>query len=560
MRNKYDEDNEINDKYIMHNDSALYQSIIENGAHAERLSRFNGRQGHGYAAEQANDLIDKIHLNNSKIVGDDNKKGGPDRNVNGVLIQTKYCQTAQASVGAAFKNGIYKYIDYNGNPMQIEVPRDQYAEAVKCMEKYIADGKVPGVTDPKEASNIIRKGNIDYKTAVNISKAGNIDSLMFDAAHGTVIATQAMGISGVITYARCVWNGYDNQQALEIAAYESINAGGIAFVCSIVTSQVVRTSANSFLLKPSIKLVKLLPSKIRHILVNSMRKGALIYGAAATNNLAKLVRSNFISASVTVAIMTAEDVSKIFQGRMSSKQLLKNVTILVSSVVGGYVGSAIGTVLMPGVGTVIGGIVGSSLSGEAAQKILDSLIEDDVVEMLNIINDQFIVLAQDNLLSQEELELSVDEMSLILSHGELLNMFASDDRKSFANRLCENAIHKIICFRARIITPTLEEYISGIGHIIEPDEKNELDSYFKSNTIDAKTVGRNLLGRDAPSNAVNKAWYVTKNVNNSLYNVELILMRMRDEELSFTEKYFQDEKELRAYRERFNSTLKRIGG
>ena len=41
----------------------------------------------------------------AKIVGGDNAKDGPDRMVNGVNIQTKYCHDAASSVQAAFENG-----------------------------------------------------------------------------------------------------------------------------------------------------------------------------------------------------------------------------------------------------------------------------------------------------------------------------------------------------------------------------------------------------------------------------------------------------------------------
>ena len=83
---------------------------LENAAHNDKLSKFNARQGHGYASEAGNDVIDKLKGNNSKILGDDNVKNGPDRMVEGLLIQSKYCQNATASVDAAFKNGIYFHI------------------------------------------------------------------------------------------------------------------------------------------------------------------------------------------------------------------------------------------------------------------------------------------------------------------------------------------------------------------------------------------------------------------------------------------------------------------
>ncbi|ELA4711070.1 TPA: hypothetical protein R9D08_004439, partial [Escherichia coli] len=46
------------------------------------------------------------------------------------------------SVGAAFdgQNGQYRYMGNNG-PMQLEVPRDQYAGAVETMRNKIREGK-----------------------------------------------------------------------------------------------------------------------------------------------------------------------------------------------------------------------------------------------------------------------------------------------------------------------------------------------------------------------------------------------------------------------------------
>lgn len=55
--------------------------------------------------------------------------------------------------------------------MQIEVPSDMYDAAVTAMEEKIKRGQVEGVTDPKKAKEIIRKGNISYEQAKNIAKS-----------------------------------------------------------------------------------------------------------------------------------------------------------------------------------------------------------------------------------------------------------------------------------------------------------------------------------------------------------------------------------------------------
>lgn len=62
----------------------------------------SGGQGHGFAAERGNHIVDRVRLKNARILGDNNARNGADRLVSGTEIQTKYCSTAARSVGAAF--------------------------------------------------------------------------------------------------------------------------------------------------------------------------------------------------------------------------------------------------------------------------------------------------------------------------------------------------------------------------------------------------------------------------------------------------------------------------
>ena len=87
--------------------------------HAQRKFRsgLEGKSGKGFAAEQANNLNDKFHGLNAKIVGNDNLLNGPDRRIinrDGTVtnIQTKYHSTASKSISDAFdtNTGFYKYI------------------------------------------------------------------------------------------------------------------------------------------------------------------------------------------------------------------------------------------------------------------------------------------------------------------------------------------------------------------------------------------------------------------------------------------------------------------
>ena len=109
---------------------------------AER--QFSWAGGTGFAAERGNNLIDKLKGINANVVGDNNATNGPDRKIinrNGSItwIQDKYFPTARGSVEDAFDvtTKLYKYLDGNGNPMQLEVPLDQHDSAVKLMREKI---------------------------------------------------------------------------------------------------------------------------------------------------------------------------------------------------------------------------------------------------------------------------------------------------------------------------------------------------------------------------------------------------------------------------------------
>ena len=118
----------------------------------EQWTKYHTKGGHGFAAEDANAQVDKWCGKLVEKVGTSNAKNGADRIVNGVEIQTKYCSTPAKSVEAAFKEGVYRY-----SGQVLEVPKDQYDDAVRIMRGRISNGQVPGVTDPIWQSNLSLK-------------------------------------------------------------------------------------------------------------------------------------------------------------------------------------------------------------------------------------------------------------------------------------------------------------------------------------------------------------------------------------------------------------------
>lgn len=510
----------------------LYYSQNETIAHNDKLLRFNGRQGHGYAAEQGNNLYDTINGRNAEILGDDNAKNGPDRMVDGQLIQTKYCQNANASVNSGFKNGKYRYLDSNGNPMQLEVPSDQYDEAIRIMEEKIRKGQVPGCKNPKDASKIIRKGNITLKQAINIAKAGTVESLVFDAVHGAVIGLSAAGISSTIVLARALWNGEDLNTALDIAMYSGIQAGGITFVTSVISSQITKTGVSNLLIEPSNELVKLLPSTVRKQLLAAIRDGAPIYGAAASKNLAKLLRGNFITQVVTVLVLSSNDVFHYAQGKISGKQLFKEVTTLVSGLIGGGV---VGVLLAPlgPVGVIIGSIIGTGLSSEAMRRLLNQFIEDDAVKLIELVNRRLTILANDYLLSKCELDLVVEVLRGCLVYSKLLEMYASEDRIRFADELIEKCITSVIIWRTNILIPDQVSLTKSISRVLMKVENRNfsIDLIAMNNP---QEIAKKILNRDVSKVAAMKGIYVATQSNIIRNQKELMLYKIQTRRNTFS--------------------------
>ncbi|WP_180858427.1 hypothetical protein [Ligilactobacillus salivarius] len=437
--------------------------------------RFHSKQGHGFAAERANNLYDRLKGHNAKIVGDDNIKNGADRIVDGVMIQSKYCRTGKDCINECFdKENHFRYM-VDGKPMKIEVPSDKYDEAVQAMKERIRAGDIKGVTDPKEAENIVRKGHFTYDQAKNIAKFGKVASLTYDAVNGAIIASSAFGVTATITLATSLWNGEDFDKSLQLATYSGLKVSGTTFITTILTSQLSKAGLNSALVGSSETIVALMGPKASAILINAFRGGSNIYGAAAMKSAAKLLRGNAITAGVTVIVLSSIDIADIFRGRISGRQLFKNLTNTASTVAGGtggwLGGAAIGSTILPGVGTVVGGLIGSIaagvVAGKTTDKVLGNFIEDDADEMVDIIEDEFKMLAQDYLLNQKEAEKSVDILKEKLDGKLLKDMFASSDRKKFARNLLIPIIENEIKKRRYINEVSNEQMVTGLKNVLE---------------------------------------------------------------------------------------------
>ena len=465
-----------------------------------QIGKFSTKGGTGFAAEDANALNDQLRGHKVDRVGINNAKDGADRIVDGQPIQTKYFDSASQTVRDAFgADGNYRY-----GKMQLEVPSDQYEDALKLMRKRIEDGKVLGVQNPDEAIELVKKGSVTYKQARNIARAGNIDSLKYDAKNSAVTSGYAFAIGFAFNYATAIWNGEDPKDALKSAVASGIQASGTAFITSVVSSQLLRTQtarAATIIAREGVKSAA--KTKVGKVLIEKVASASLgksVHGAAAVNHVSKLLRSNVITGAVTVGVLTLPDLYRAsISKNISWAQVGKNLVVNISGVAAGTAGwaggmaagAALGSVL-PVLGTVAGGVVGgilgamgAGLGGSAASKYaMDYLVDDDAKEMGEIAKNELPLVAFDYLLTEDEFNKYTTQAFEALSQDFLKDMYAAKDRRRFIADKFDKIAQAIVKARQVIVMPSDEKVREFIAQMVADaadlkdvsDENSILDS------------------------------------------------------------------------------------
>lgn len=452
------------------------------------------KTGHGWAAERGNNLIDNlkgfVKRSHSTVIGDNSAKNGADRvttfaDGSRLLIQTKYYSTASRSISACFDETGFRYWDnVEGRPMAIEVPADQYEAALEYMRHRIANGEVQHITSSGEvqkvtdvnwAEEFVKKGSLTYQQAKHIAKAGTVESILYDSAHACVTAGTSMGISAAVSFAVNLWNGETVETSIKESILQGLKTGGTSFIISVLSSQVAKSGINTAMIPASRVVVHALGPKVSAVIVNAFRPaGSAIYGAAAMQSAAKLLRGNVITSTVTFVVLSAGDVADIIQGRISWKQLAKNVSTTAVGITGGALGylggAALGTAILPGAGTVVGIIVSVAAgwgANEGAKAVADLIAEDDANEMIRIIEDQFAAIASEYFLNEDEVNQSIENLQALITAEMLKQMYQYKDHNAFARQLIEMAIDPVVAEREYVELPSEDEYSDYLTEILE---------------------------------------------------------------------------------------------
>ena len=351
------------------------------------------------------------------------------------------------------------------------------------MRKRISEGKVPGFSNPADAEMIVKQGTVTYRQARNIARAGNIDSLMFDAKTQAVTSTYVFAISFAINFAHGRWSGQSTEEAMKGAFGPALAAGGTTLIIGVIGAQLLRTRAaaiGAIRVRDGLRAVS--HTNIGRQAIHRIAAGSLgkpVYGAAATNHVSRLLRSNTITSVAATAVMTAPDFYRVaFDGSISWTQFTKNLSVNAAGVGGGVggwmggaaVGAAVGSAV-PIVGTAVGGVVGGiagALGGgiagsRAAKAIADGMVEDDSKRMIRALQDEIQVLASEYMLTEDEVQRIASIVKETVNQDWLRAMFretrngSGKDLRQFVRREFEPHFEALIQKRPKIVLPTPEQ-------------------------------------------------------------------------------------------------------
>ena len=376
---------------------------------------------------------------------------------------------------------------------EVEVPADQYDNIVSYVKKKIKDGEVPNLSDPEEVTEIIKKGVLTFTQAKHLVEEKKIDVLFFNTGNRAIGISMDIGLSAIYQYASDIWRGEDPDKAMENSVVLGLSTAGKTIVTSVMNDEVVISNLNHLLIPATDALVRGAYHNVSkgfiNFLANLGRDGATIYAGAAINHLAKILRELISSSAFAVALVgvrSIPDINDFIHGRISGKQLGKEMAKLAGQMgfaalgafLGGKIiagaagaatiGAASGSVV-PGPGTIIGGLIGAIGGGMAVSFVADQLIEDDAVEMERIIENQFIALANEYLINEAEAATISDRLieKLTTDKKVLKEMFASKNRTNYArNTLLLPEVKKVVDSRKKITFPSKEVYSVAIMEVL----------------------------------------------------------------------------------------------
>ena len=309
----------------------------------------------------------------------------------------------------------------------IEIPPEQYQTL--CTDEL------------KAGCQCVRPGHFTYAQAVTIAEQHLVADVSLQ--RHTVECTHPQGLNYAMCYALAVWNGKDENAALESAENRQCPEPPPPESCKL------NAKKKTMLTSPD-DIVRMAGPKAAKILFNALHAGPRVILRSAF----ELLRANTITRLLSAVVLLAIDTFNLIKGRISKKQFVINTMLAVMMTIGGTVGWLLGTqtiglvLIENALLGVLAGIAGAGLLGAGLgmiwERVVRLFVRDDTQDMMEILNHEFANLSREYLLSTREVEDLAD--AIVIKPKKLKAIFAQCDRSQFAR-----------C--------TLEPYVAGIVHL-----------------------------------------------------------------------------------------------
>ena len=216
-------------------------------------------------------------------------------------------------------------------------------------------------------------------------------------------------------------------------------------------------------------------------------------------------------------------------------------------------GTAAGAAIGAKIGFWVGGFAGGAVGGSQTNKQLSNFVEDDAIKMVQILEKSFEKIAEEYLLTQEEIDIATDDLKQELDQYQLLEMFASKNRNEYADNLVTGVVLKLIGYRTKVSLPYQEEYCDALKRLSDRAEQGK--ELINSREIDVVALGKKLTGKELGKREARKAWYVTKQFNNISLNAESALNKIKQDEAHREVREFGLDNELAQAKQKLKTLL-----
>ena len=347
--------------------------------------------------------------------------------------------------------------------------------------------------------NFILRGAYSYEAVKIIAQSKLVKALELDDVSGEIKTSSAVGISAELEFAFAVWNFYDKESAIDRVIFSRLKASGK--LQEILSDSIEKNQdcddymneleevAEEFGKKAAVKSVGYFKGKFQSDRTIDIDAPVQISKVPQIFHKVKDLTGDMISSfwdEIVLVANSAEDIKDCYDGRISKKQLAKNVTITTAGMLGYPAGYAMGGAVaaMVGAPAVIAFIpaflvgYGFKKSYKAfAKEKLDAFIKDDNEKMKRILEEIQAEMLEGKFLTIYEVGLLEEAKHDDIKNNCLKDMYGAGEndfeRTKWARQHIAERLNDIYRQRKVILMPSAQDWADGLRRVQEKLSRGE---------------------------------------------------------------------------------------